>query len=1065
MEFQVLGRVTAREGQVVKKLGGVKQRTLLAVLLMNAGRPVSTDTLIDALYDDPPPHGARRSVQTFVSNLRRVLGDVIVRDGDGYRIDPAEAQIDSVAFDELVGRARSTLDTDPASTGTTLRQALALWRGRPFEDAEARGHLEAETARLEELRLVALETRIETDLTLGAHQDVIAELEALVAAHPFRERFTCQLMIALYRSGRQAEALRTCSRLRARLVEELGIEPTATTRELEQRILEQDADLSVPSHRAAGGLRLSPGEFEMLERIGAGRFSVVYRARQPAVGRDVAVKVIRSEYAHDPEFMRRFEREARVVASLEHPHVVPIVDYWRDPDGAYLAMRLYRGGTLTEALELGPLALDRAIGLIDQIASALSAAHRAGILHRDVKPGNILLDESGNGALGDFGIAAIVGRTTTFTDEGRTPTTPAYAAPEVLAGAAADRQSDVYSLAIVAFEALTGIHPFAADSVEAVVARQLSDPLPPLAQLRPDLPPALDAVLQAATAKDPTVRTGDAAQFSLDLRAAAGLGDAAGTERAPAAETAVRAPSLTDFITEEMPFGPIAMDEISTPEVYEALYDADNRIHREILRRRPSFIVGRRGAGKTALMRVPMLDPHNLLIEFTSADLFAQVLSCITSLEARGASVFVKHVSDLWDGVVWSGLCLAALRQVDAHSGARADTFTVQRYVAGLGGPDLASYDAAGAAFCQAVAAAAGGAPPSLESTMIGGVSPAEAKAACRRILEAAALKPVVLIDSMEDLHTELTTLSRVLAGLFGLVGHADRSARPECDFRLCYPSELWVKLADFAANPLKDAENHITLHWHAKELVKMAGNRLALYLRLHHPQVLVRLFERRTYNPASYDDAKRVLAGVLPPKVRNALGGSEATMAYVMRHTQLLPRHLLWILNGIMRRNRELGGEPTVVSPEAVVDGVRRVEELLVAEVFSAYSAVHPMAREVCRRALPELPFSFTDGDLHRTYNRTGIAKKTGLGYFDFKELLVEIGAVGRVLARTERYVEGEFDYTMPTPLYPAHEDALCLHPVFARVFQVRPGRGPDGDEPLPVYPFGSDPDQMDGV
>jgi serine/threonine protein kinase/DNA-binding SARP family transcriptional activator len=1065
MEFQVLGRIAVRQSDELKKVGGAKQRTLLAMLIVHAGQPVSTGMLIDALYDDPPPRGARRSVQTFVSNLRRSLGDVIVRDGDGYRIDQARARIDAVTFDELVGRARNALDTDPAGAAKTLRTALALWRGRPYEDVDARGHLEAETARLEELRLIALETRIEADLTVGAHQDVIAELESLSTEHPYRERFTCQLMVALYRAGRQAEALRACNRLRARLVEELGIEPTAATRELEQRILEQDADLAVPSERSPDGPLHSRGKFEMLDRIGAGRFSIVYRARQPAVGRHVAVKVIRSEYAHDPEFLRRFEREAQVVASLEHPHVVPIVDYWRDPDGAYLAMRLYRGGSLAEALELGPWPLDRAIGLVDQIASALSAAHNAGVLHRDIKPANILLDEAGNGALGDFGIAAIVGSATTFTDEGRTPTTPAYAAPEILVGEAPDRQSDVYSLAIVAYEALTGLHPFRARSVEALVARQLSDALPSLAQVRPDLPPALDVVLAAATAKDPAMRTNDAAQFALDLRTAAGLGGTPGTDRTPAAAEAIRSPSLTDFITEEMPFGPIAMDEISTPEVYEALYDADNRIHREIMRRRPSFIVGRRGAGKTALMRVPILDPHNLLIEFTSADLFAQVLSCVTTLEARGASVFVKHVSDLWDGVIWSGLCLAVLQRVDIHAAARADAFTVQRYVAGLGGPGLPSIDAAGAAFCRAVAAAGDGAPPSLESTTIGGVSPTEAKEACRRILDAASLNPVVLIDSMEDLHTELTTLSRGLAGLCGLVGHADRSARPECDFRLCYPSELWVKLADFAANPLKDAENHITLHWHAKELVKMAGNRLAIYLRLHHPQVLVRLFERRSYNPASYDDAKRVLAGVLPPKVRNALGGNEATMAYVMRHTQLLPRHLLWILNGVMRRNRELGGEPTIVSPEAVVDGVRRVEELLVAEVFSAYSVVHPAAREVCRRALPELPFSFTDGDLHRTYNRTGIAKKTGLGYFDFKELLVEIGAVGRVLGRTERYVEGEFDYTMPTPLYPAHEDALCLHPVFARVFQARPQRGSDGDEPLPVYPFGSDPDQMDAI
>jgi hypothetical protein len=158
------------------------------------------------------------------------------------------------------------------------------------------------------------------------------------------------------------------------------------------------------------------------------------------------------------------------------------------------------------------------------------------------------------------------------------------------------------------------------------------------------------------------------------------------------------------------------------------------------------------------------------------------------------------------------------------------------------------------------------------------------------------------------------------------------------------------------------------------------------------------------------------------------------------------------------MRKNREVGGDPTAVTPEAVIDGVRQVEELLAVEIFSAYSAVHPSAREVCRRALPELGVSFSDGDLHRTYNRTGIAKTTGLEYFEFKELLVEIGALGRVVRHTNRYIEAEFDYTVPSPLFPGHNDDLCLHPLFSRVFQAR-GMGTHNTRKLAIYPYGSDP------
>jgi len=323
--------------------------------------------------------------------------------------------------------------------------------------------------------------------------------------------------------------------------------------------------------------------------------------------------------------------------------------------------------------------------------------------------------------------------------------------------------------------------------------------------------------------------------------------------------------------------------------------------------------------------------------------------------------------------------------------------------------------------------------------------------------------RPVVLIDSMEDLHSELQALARPLAGLFGLIGRADRSAEQECDFRFCYPSELWLKLSDFAANPLKDAENHIAIRWNAKELLQIAGHRMAIYLKLHEPAVLTELFGRRAYNPRSFDDALTVLGHVLPPTITNLVGIEENTVAYLMRHTQLLPRHLLRILNGIMQRNRELGNEPLEVTEEAIVEGVGRVEELLVAEIFSAYSAVHPRARAACRRAIPELDLSFSDGDLHRTFNRTGIAKTTDLDFFGFKEMLVQIGALGRVMRRTDRYIEAEFDYTLPSTLYTGHGDDLCLHPLFSRVFRARGVYDRKKNGPSSVYPYGSDPEHAD--
>jgi serine/threonine protein kinase/DNA-binding XRE family transcriptional regulator len=145
--------------------------------------------------------------------------------------------------------------------------------------------------------------------------------------------------------------------------------------------------------------------YDLGERIGAGGFGAVYRAVQPLVEREVAIKIILPQYADHPEFIRRFEAEAQLVARLEHPHIVPLYDYWREPGVAYLVMRLLRGGSLQAKLKEGPLALDAVVLLLEQIGAALHTAHRAGVVHRDLKPANVLLDEDGNGYLADFGIA------------------------------------------------------------------------------------------------------------------------------------------------------------------------------------------------------------------------------------------------------------------------------------------------------------------------------------------------------------------------------------------------------------------------------------------------------------------------------------------------------------------------------------------------------------------------------------------------------------------------------------------------------------------------------------
>jgi serine/threonine protein kinase len=191
--------------------------------------------------------------------------------------------------------------------------------------------------------------------------------------------------------------------------------------------------------------------YEIRERLSAGRVSVVYRAFQPSVGRQVAVKVIRAEYANHPSFVRRFEVEARTVAGLEHPHIVSLYDYWRDANGAYLVMPLMAGGGLADK-NLGSLSLDRVVGVIGQVGSALSYAHRQGVIHRDIKPSNILLDSDSNAYLSDFGIAVRGVEQATGTQS----ESAIFRAPEDRSGEAVDQRSDIYSLALVVASLLTG---------------------------------------------------------------------------------------------------------------------------------------------------------------------------------------------------------------------------------------------------------------------------------------------------------------------------------------------------------------------------------------------------------------------------------------------------------------------------------------------------------------------------------------------------------------------------------------------------------------------------------
>ncbi len=265
--------------------------------------------------------------------------------------------------------------------------------------------------------------------------------------------------------------------------------------------------------------------YELHERIGSGGFGVVHRAYQTTVGREVAIKIILPHFANHPDFIRRFESEAQLIARLEHPYIVPLYDYWRDPGGAYLVMRWLRGGNLSDALTQGPFELEAAAQLLDQITSALALAHRNNVIHRDLKPANILLDEEGNAYLSDFGIAKDIRDTARHqTGSDVILGSPDYLAPEQARRDPVDARTDIYSLGVVLYEVLTGQHPFPNKTSVERMFHHLNDPLPLITTLADDVREGVNAIIQKATSKNPAHRYTSVLEIAADFRQETALG-------------------------------------------------------------------------------------------------------------------------------------------------------------------------------------------------------------------------------------------------------------------------------------------------------------------------------------------------------------------------------------------------------------------------------------------------------------------------------------------------------------------------------------------------------------
>ena len=270
LDFRILGPLEVASDEGAIRLGGPKQRATLAILLLDANRVVSVERLADDLYAGDAPITAVTQIQRQISDLRKVLpASVIETRAPGYVIRLSSEQLDLSRFEHWTNEAMQLFGRGDAARATDLlRDALALWRGPPLADLSYESFAQRAIERLEEIRLAALEERIEADLTLGRHRELVGELEQLSEEHPTHERFRAQLMLALYRSGRQPEALDVFRRTRETLIQEFGIEPRPGLRELERAILRQDPSLNVGGVAATeGAVLVLPSTEERLDQL------------------------------------------------------------------------------------------------------------------------------------------------------------------------------------------------------------------------------------------------------------------------------------------------------------------------------------------------------------------------------------------------------------------------------------------------------------------------------------------------------------------------------------------------------------------------------------------------------------------------------------------------------------------------------------------------------------------------------------------------------------------------------------------------------------------------------
>jgi hypothetical protein len=523
------------------------------------------------------------------------------------------------------------------------------------------------------------------------------------------------------------------------------------------------------------------------------------------------------------------------------------------------------------------------------------------------------------------------------------------------------------------------------------------------------------------------------------------------------------------IISPHQPFGPYVTEDISNDDALRFLFDRENVLHIEAMEERPACIIGRRGSGKTALLLAPSTHRNAIPVRLDTSRAFAAVATTVRQLLDEGHELYTRHVSALWEAAIWHAVFRVLLVDPQITIQDAKQREQLSEYVLGLV-PDFRRTSATTLLirFCQEIRTRAKGGtsmlPDDLDLFISGNQFFGDARETARDILGAGAdaSDALILMDSMEDFERVVEIHGRTMEGLLALLGERRRHRDPFA-MRMCIPAELYYPVKEMSSNDLKDFAAKVVLQWSASELIRIAARRLWIYVSIHHGDQIDREPVLRDFQPDSAKEAEALLRGVLPKTVKNGLGTREDTLAYLLRHTQLLPRHFILLLNRVWTIHLSHSDDPLHVTEDAVRRAILVSDGDIVSEICKAYRPMYPGASAACRAVIPHLRLTFSHAEFHRVFNQHGKAATPELDIHEFKQMMIEIGAVGRWIGETTRYVEAEFEYTAPNRLYVSEDETLCLHPLFAGVYgciDTQPGQN---QHSRPIYPFGWDASRPD--